>query len=405
MEKITGKDIFNGTFDFFEWSAPYYNDIVSLARFLTAFDCKGKCLSGINIIGHVGGSSRGDVDYYILKNAGLKFKEGENWWEVYPYMDEIRHPWEVHANEPVQFQFSDGSTLEILPMEDGVTRVGINTIPKDIRNGSSYNNFDANDFFGEFLGKELTSIQVRIVQDSITTYSKASFKFDYFKPNTSTKYYIDLSFEESSKLSIEFDWTSKYYVSAQIGNNNGRNIQNSRIKRAFLGSDYVPIINGRTSNGEFWIGPELPEDLFVDRYGISIDELDIRDYLSVLLYKYYDPAIQKKDYEDQYVEKRFDWYGSNYYSAELMRKILSDLENISDLLMNDYGNDSLDEVKEKLNWTRYTEKHKDELTEDELNELRKKDIPVALDFYERFRKWAERVLEIPGCKGIFFTGP
>lgn len=404
MEKIKGKDNYNGTFDFFEWSAPYYDDALSLAKCLTAFDCEGKKLSGINIIGYVGISHRGDKDYYILKNAGVKIEDGENWWETYPYMDEIRHTWEARANEPVQFQFDDGSTVEVLPMYGGGARVGFDTIPKDIRNGSSYSNFDANDFFGELLGKELKSIQVRVVKKSTTTYSKAALEHDYLKPSESTKYYIELNFEGSSKFWIEYDWESRYYVSASLGYD-GTTIQNSRIERAFSGTGYAVIINGRTSNGEFWIGPELPDDSFDDRYGISIDEIEISDYLSDLLEKYYDPAIQIRDYDGQYVEERFDWYGSNFYSTEQMRQILADLKTISKMLVDDYDNCLLKEVTEKFDWTRYTNKQKEELSEGELHDLRKQDVPAALDFYKRFTKWAERVLEFPGCQGIFFTGP
>lgn len=403
MEKITGNDNFNGTFDFFEWSAPYYDNEIELAKFFVNYDCDNKKLSGINIIGHVGKGRRGYWNYDLFSDIGLHFNPLRSWW----LNDEMRNPWEVLANEPIQLQFDDGTTLEILPMESGGARVGCNTIPSFVHDGSSYSNFDANDFFAELLGGELQSIRVKTVEERTNYYHEFEIKHERYDPEIRTKRFIEFRFNSSSVLTIEYDWTSRYYISLRMEIHNNT-IKNSRIKQAFSDSNFAVIINGCTSNGEFLITPDLPEESdgsFESRYRISIDDLTIDDYLGVLLYHYYDPSIQKKEYEGEYVQPHFDHYGSNYYSAELIRQMISDLKKISDMLVNDYENSELDNIKKSFRWWPYTDKEKDELTESERDELRKKDVPCAVDFYKRFIKWAERVLEFPGCEGIYFAGP
>lgn len=406
MEKIIGKDDFNGTFNFFEWSAPYYDSELEAARFLTNLDCENKKLIGINVIGKVRRSHRGGSDYDIIRNAGFDV-EIDDLWTTYPYLKKIRHPWEVRANEPVQLQFEDGTTLEILPMEQGGARIGCNTIATDIKNGLNNSNFDANHFFSSLIGKELESVNVKKTETLTTTHSRYSISNGRGYTEPRTKYCIEISFEGNGELNLEYDGESLYYITCKDGNYE-ETISTDRIEASFRASKQIPITNGRTYGGDFWITPDIGEDdekVFYDRYCISIDEEWISDFLTSFLYRYFDPAVQKDDYYGLTQGEQFDWYGLNYYTTESMRHILDDLKEVSDLLVHDYDNHQLDDVKKGFSVYGLTEKNWKELSDEELNSLRKEVVPYAVDFYGRFGQSIERMMSFPGCKGIYFAGP
>ena len=85
--------------------------------------------------------------------------------------------------------------------------------------------------------------------------------------------------------------------------------------------------------------------------------------------------------------------------------MLEEIRTACRLLENDYDNSVLSEIKAHFSWHYYTEKHKGELTDNELNELRKNRVPAAIDFYNRFCARMENMMLLPGKNAISFAGP
>lgn len=134
MFTFGGCNNFNGRFDFFEWSAPYYETPKEVFAALNELGLKGKRIVAINTIGSCKdiGKSNSTNLYQTIRNAGIEL--GENWWE-YPNINEVLLPWNIILCEPIQFVFDDGETLEILPIGDGGARVAKNSIPIGMTDG------------------------------------------------------------------------------------------------------------------------------------------------------------------------------------------------------------------------------------------------------------------------------
>ena len=90
-----------------------------------------------------------------------------------------------------------------------------------------------------------------------------------------------------------------------------------------------------------------------------------------------------------------------------MKLMVSDIRRAIHLILEDYDNFELEEIKSYWSYYRYSSgnKAKDELTPEEINELRKNVVPTAVDFYERFCSQMDNMLKIPGNNIISFVGP
>jgi hypothetical protein len=122
------------------------------------------------------------------------------------------------------------------------------------------------------------------------------------------------------------------------------------------------------------------------------------------LYKYFDPSIQERyEYEDA----DFDWYGGNLYTFENMKLMVSDIRRAIHLMLEDYDNPELEEIKSYWSYYQYSNgnKAKNELSPEEINELRRNIVPNAVDFYERFCSQMDNMLKIPGNNIMSFAGP
>lgn len=411
MKPVKGKDKFQGVFDFFEWSAPYYMNPKDVIRALDAIDYKGKRLKSINLIGiadNIGNTNNGLL-YRKITEAGIELED--NWWETYPNIDKVMVPWEIEACEPVQLVFDDGTTLEFLPIGHGGARIGVNTIPAGMTEGLNHSNFDANCFFAEAIGKELRSIEMRVEKKTKQYISSYSLEREKPYEELRSEYRFCLDFEYPIKMELVQTWESWYKIK-MFGSGWDYQIAYSRVRESTKQTDQICIVNGRDGGGTFWIVPICSKDskdaqqFFVDNYGMSIDDYYVSDYLGTFLYKYFDPSIQKDsgDYSED-GKRAFDWYGGNLYSFDSMRSMLKDVEVVISLLENDYDNPLIADVKSRLPWYPYTNKTKDELSEAEINELRKKSVPNAIDFYKRFIKRMEAMMLIPGRDIMSFAGP
>lgn len=405
MFEYGGQSNFNERFDFFEWSALYYERPQEVCEALLKMNLLGKKLKAVNAIGaceHIGGNS-GTILYETITNAGITLDEG--WWERYPHMDNVLVPWKFTLCEPIQFVFDDGDTVEILPFEGGGARIGKNSIPAGMVDGINDSGIDASEFFKELLGKELRDIEIIIRTEEEQSLDRYARTYEKVNAYTRKKYTIRFRFQYPYELEITRDLGSWYVVCAR-GDWRHERIPYKRVKTACkMPYDYEEaIIIGDGGGGSFGIFGFNSEGVqpALDCFRISIDEYAVSAYLSEFLYKYFDPAIQKRE---EFEEDCFDWYGGNRYSFETVRVMLEDIRHVIVLLQEDYNNPSLAKIKSKWDYHKYTNKRNDEISEEEANELRRKKVPNAVSFYKRFCNHMDNMLKIPGNDMITFVGP
>lgn len=404
MFEYGGNNNFGERFDFFEWSAPYYETPNEVYNALISLNIYNKKITAINSIG--AGTCIEEYNlYYIIRDAGVKL--GDMWWETYENMNDVLVPWRTALCEPLQLVFEDGMSLEILPFENGGARIGINSIPVGLVDGLNKNSVNTSKLFKELIGKSIESVELRVNTNATKYINRYSSSSNRDFTDTRIEYAIEFSFEYPYKLTLKQDGDSWYEVSAMENERRGK-INYRRIKESLLSQNNVQIINGHDSGGTFWIigssknkenNTAFPK---LRCFGISIDDYYVYEFLSTFLYKYYDSSIQERS---KYDDLEFDWYGVNLYSSDNMKKMIEEIRRTVIMLKEDYDNPTLDVVKSLWTYYQYTNKSKDELTAEEVNELRKNAVPVAIDFYERFCKRIENMLKIPENDIISFAGP
>lgn len=396
MFEYGGKNNFGERFDFFEWSAPYYETSEEVHAALTRINLEGKTLKSINAIGSCRIMDSERSLYHIIRLAGINLEEDVR--ETYEYIDKVLVPWELDSCEPVQLVFDEGTSLEILPIEAGGARIGINSIPVGLVDGLNRSNVDTNVFFRELLGKKLSNIKLYVDTTSREVISKYTYK--------SKEYKIEFSFGGTRKLILSAGSYSWYEIAAT-----GEFLETLGLpdrvpfkrKKQSMKKDQqaeIEITNGRARGGVFLIYALGNNDTIdftdLDCFGISIDNLDVEIYLSHFLYKYYNPEIQKRlDWEDP----EFDWNDSNIYTFADMRQMIAEIREVAKLLQKDYDNPILKSVKA------YWFVSSKDISEQESNNLRREKVPEAVDFYERFCDRIDKMMELPGTEIISFTGP
>ena len=410
MQGVRGNNDFNGTFDFFEWSAKYYMKPREVIRAISKMHIKGKDIKRINVIGY--GSMPTGRMHETIANAGIKLygsrkSRGSIW--SYPHIDDVRVPWEVIVCEPIQIVFEDNTTLEILPIGEGGARVAENSIPIGLTDGLNHSNFDSNVLFSEAIGKKITDLKIYI-DTSVTEYVSSwtlDRKTPYKEERTRYRYKIELNTYDSFEIETENDG---WYT---IAMSRGGKIPYARIKEAKKDVNQEIIVNGFDSGGVFWIVPicsnkETDNNLFFTQYyGMSVYDYLLLDYLGDLLHRYFDPAIQDEDDCGRCIDGKrvFDDYGVNLYTFDSVRKMLDDISHIIEALENDADDPMTEKLKKQFKWRRYTDKKPDELTEAEIDEIRLKERLKAIDFYKRFSKRMEAMMKLPGRDIISFSGP
>ena len=405
-----GNNRFNGRFDFFEWSAPYYESPEEVVMAIKELDVIGKTIKCVNVIGTVEALMDGWSLCSLLLDAGVDLEQIS--WKDYPRLDHIRAPWGVTACEPLQFVFEDNTTFEILPIGGGGARIAANSIPVEIKNGLNDSNFDANRFFAELAGKTLETLKIYVNTTDKKYIEEYTIKNNKDYHETRTTYRYCFSFDYPYEINLEQDYESYYDITmtGESGAYEKTKIRYKRIKETINKNEKVFICNGRDAGGTVWIvafnndktaDKKLP---FCDNLGMSIDDYNVSEYLSEFLYRYYNPDIQD---ESNYTTdvRQFDWYGVNVYTYDSMRKMLNDIRRAAQLLVNDYDNPELSAVKEHFPWYQYTDKPRDKVSEEEMNELRKNEVPIAVDFYNRFIDRIEKMMKLPGTNMISFAGP
>ena len=220
MFRMKGTNNYSDRFDFFKWSAPVYETPKEVVEALNQIDFKNKELEEVRCIGTadvVGFESH--RLYQAIKNAGIEPED--EWWEKYPYLSTIPIERKVRLCEPIQFVFSDGSTFEFMPMEDGGARFSQNSIPLRITDGLNKRNIDLCAFLGnQVKARKIDSCRMRIFRNE-KEYYDYPYCMDKEKPYTETRtqygYVFSLGYPYS--IIVEMGWQS--YFTVELDHQNG----------------------------------------------------------------------------------------------------------------------------------------------------------------------------------------
>jgi len=397
MAYLLGNDDFaDGRFDFYRWSAPFFDTPKEVVRYISSLGLEGKTLRRIDSIGSVDAP-----DEYLLRDrlraAGIEPADD------YPFIDDIPVPHRVELCEPVRFVFTDGTVLEFMPTQKGGARVGVNTIPAHITDGLNRCDFDTAQFFQEAEGKCFQRFEIDEVETVICTTPADSD----FPVTTRKEYFYHFKMEHLHTVTLVSDGRSRYRVEYRQSGNEIE-IPYQRARAALKKVDQVKIENGAARGGVFQIMAvdthtyEAARWTEADRYSISVCDLYLSEFLEKPLLRYFDPSVQQRALGD---DEGFDWYWENLYTFEAMEQLLADVRRTRSLLLNDPDHPSLAPLLSDFFWWRYTNKQRSELTEEEIRALQKQRIPCAVDFYDRFCTQIENMMRLPGRNAILFSGP
>lgn len=340
MFTLGGNDNFGDRFDSFVWSAPFYQTPDEAAEALQRSGVIGKQLLTIHAIGlHLDAGDICDgILYDRLEQAGLLPFDGNDddrflsHIPQHPAVGKVRVPRSVELCEPVQFVFSDGTSLELLPLPGGGARIGINTIPPGLVNGLNDSTFRSDLFFRELSGGVLCTF----------TFTKST--------SCITQLHADRRYSrETTDHVLRMDFSDPYFH-LELCSLGGRyrlqaadsvlydTLPYEQAALCLQENEQIPIMEGPGEGGVFQMYPvSLSPEADAgtprsSRFTVGVNDHILYGCIGHLLQKYYDPALQvKKDRYDENLS-RFDWYGANYYSIPHMKAMIGDMRLEADKL-------------------------------------------------------------------------
>ena len=412
MIKMHGNNDFGTRFDFSKWSAPIYENPEESLLAFEKLALRGKVVKSISVIGFaedICKTSNG-LQYHRLHQAGVDWEEIRE--HNYEHMDEVLLPCEAELYEPFQLIFTDGTTLEMVPTEDGGLRFAVNSIPAGLTFGLNRSNLDAQTLFGaELVGKEFKQLSMNIHKES-STYLTAHVIQNYTPHERIHKdYYYRLEFGGYISLRITAESYRNKYCLQLCSSDRELEIPYKRVTAAQVKTNQIVMMPGHASGGCMWITPISSDDRkgmgrasnHLANTAFSMDDDICCEFLGEFLHRYFDPALQNREEYD----RDFDWYGSNSYTFEAIQKMLADIKKTSHLLETDFDSPALKKIKERFHALSFGDMEVIiPLTPEQRSEWIRDHKDIAIDFYDRFAEKMETIMrEAKDCDLIVFSGP
>ena len=400
-----------------QWKPRLCKTLKEINAAFTEFGIFGKKIKALQIIGMAGNLNPDSYEQYICRklfDAGWPYKR----YEKYPYKDKVPFPLEAEVSEPSVFIFEDESSLEIMPLKSssGGLLVSSNQIPHRIKDGINHSNFNSKRMFKLLQGTSIREADIRT-----STEHEKTERWGNEHKTTEREYILelDIPYKVSEKYNFR-SYSSYIAIKGSVGQYSigidDYFVPFSVIKKSLTPIYQIPIIDGTYGSG-FWIYPakysnkDKTERKPLFNEDTSIDELYIGEFLMYFLLKYYDKTIPYHNVNKlEQDDTQFQFYlYDNLYTYSAMREMIAEIRQCADLLENDYFNKILDPVKKNI--TPYFLNYRDgrtypEIPKEEYDEIVRKNIWPAIDFYRRFADRMETVMEhCPQCDLISFEGP
>ena len=411
----------NGVFDKYEWTAGVYDTPERILRTFKSLNVCGKKIVSINAIG----TSSLDEDVISSTARQIQYEAGVPHEIIvnnqYEYMDQLLIPCEIAICEPVVLAFEDRSTFEVQPVEKFSLKMGTNQIPREITDGINRSDFDANIVFCDLLGSSLRQLTVQTIYtesvNTISTYKKERFrrylfwtqgKFGFSITQRDGKCY-DLELRNQQRTTLDgIELVKKPYKD---------------IQKSLKPVRQIIIEEGHDYGSCFWIMPVKQLSSWNEgNYGveefeeeeISIEEDDVLEFLGCFLGKYFDEEFKYISRASYYEGVFGDHLEHNIYTYDTVRAMIAEIRSVAEMLRNDFDNPALTELKScfcPFRFSRDKNTDKDieaihDMNLQEKNELFRANIGMVIDFYERFCRRMEAMMEhAPQYDQISFMGP
>lgn len=391
-------------FDRHRWRAPLYEGKIEILKTLRKIE--DKTIESIRLIGAA--YFAGAIPPSIFPLSGGEQRTPEH-----------LVPCEFRFDEPIGINFTDGSSIEILPVDCEHFYIGFNSIPRDIENGTNDRTYDV---------RILCSKLSRMTIDGVSCYQRRieSVEEGGFEEIANSVKYVCSGSEyggEHYGFSIEVNRNDFYFAMIEsnavyLYGNCIADISQKLCKKALSGCiKQIFIFEGHDGGSCFWIMPiKIDEDLpgravFQKREEeISIEEEDIYDFLLPLLMQYYNKelslAVRKAD-KDNCWHEEFEYHLThNAYTYGDIKAMLAEIRKISFLLETDYDNPVLAPYKKGFSAYKFVDTFDWYTPAEEKEEIIRYNIHIAIDFYRRFIWRMEQMMEAsPDYAMISFMGP
>ncbi len=363
----------------------------------------GKEIKDIRVIGMAGNMNKESlkkeaVGKYI--DAGFYFSpiyDGKKY-----YKDSALLDCSISVDEPLVITFSDDSTFEILPKRNFTYKMSINQL-KHIKDGLSHVNVNYRKIFKEVIGATLQEVGLL----SVTYEDLGDQKSCYDEKRKIS--ILEIRTDKTNGLKL----VSNNYWGYELSLTNLHHFTHSGRKTAektykeliscVLPVLQIPIYYGK---GEFTICPVDRNTEKGNHYKphIKISEEIVASFLLKFLGNYYDPKINDGDWHDIYGgENAFEIYSDNDYTYDAVKQMLKDIRKTAKMLSEDYENPELKDLIKRFypydfGWEYCGKEPPENFIKDR--------IYVAVDFYERFCRRLEEIMEYsPEFDRITFSGP
>lgn len=402
-------------FDWHQWAPTVCVSAKEIDQFLTENNVYGKSIISVNVIGMAENMEKSMLiqsQRTTLASAGIPYDVMDS--GSFPYMEEVLLPCEVTICEPVVLIFDDNSTLEMQMCRNGTVKFSVNQIPATVHDGTNRCNVRASQLFGLLSG----CIIRRIYLISCTT--ESSTGAPYVETRTSWKLEFNTSGDYGFYLESHYGSWYRFGVCAHHHHTyfgwETAKIPYRQLAGAAIGTQQIPIVEGHDCSSYFWIMPvkaiskQEEWNARVEEYRpeeISIEECDVDGMLYYFLDQVYDPSLQEPFRDMRLYGLDFEWnLEYNVFTYESIRKMLSLIREYTQLLQTDYDSPKLDALKECFYPGPFDSEYYYYRERPSREEVIRKNVFVAIDFYERFCNRMERMMKYaPQFDLISFMGP
>ena len=327
-------------FDIFEWEAPVYDGPEAVLRKFQSLGLIGRKFEGIYIVGAASNLTkvelerekstwmyRNDID---VSSAG---QDSDNACAEMP-MDCC-----VEICEPLVFVFEGGIRLELLPMYNGQMRIGVCSIPAEVREGTMHPNCEAEgilarnlvgaviDDIGVFENKEI-ECSYSLNQNSNMGDYRTRWYLEKRKYRYSFRFKYDGINSHAGTLEMSIGVFSKPFIVERSDRNNKMPYKEI-CKHIYTENDQVDFQYGSNLTMDFYPCKRMKDGNSRDGYfkanmnfAYSFDDEGYS-----LLEEYLDLCFDKTIQSDEHEEDSFDYYGENVYTRSSMMRMLAAIRN------------------------------------------------------------------------------
>lgn len=401
--------MFNEYFEKSAWKAQVYTTTKEINNALMELNVIGKCIKDINVIGMSPTMEAWKLNSLLIRNYGLSSDEYKN--IKMGKFDNAVLPCSIALCEPIVIVFEDNSTLEILPVYNGL-KMSANQISSKVLDGTNFHNCDSTKLFGEIIGSSIENV------DTLEVEKRKDYYFFENDKDLSKRMKYQIRFSGTFGLFLEEKWDDWFTLGltnqAQLENFQYKTVEipYKTFKNAAINKKQIVICEGHDGSSYFWIRPvkinEDDSELIEQEDEISIEEDDVAEFLYIFLEKYFDKNIPHKKFREPYCTDEFEWnLEHNLYTYETVEKMLQEIEDCSNLLKTDYNNPKIKKIKARFHTSSFVSENPfTQNSEQEREEKIKVNIYVATEFYERFvRRIRLMMKNNKDCDFVSFMGP